>query len=97
MTGPTPATPALLTPLAVRGVTRPNRLVVAPMCQYSATDGLVGDHHLVHLGRFGLGGSGLVLVEATAVTPEGRVSHGDSLGPWTGPEPVQVRAPQRTS
>jgi 2,4-dienoyl-CoA reductase-like NADH-dependent reductase (Old Yellow Enzyme family) len=51
------------------------------MCQYSVTDGLVGDYHLVHLGRFALGGFGLVVVEATGVTPEGRISHGD-VGLW---------------
>ena len=77
-----PTRPALLTPLALRGVTLPNRLVVAPMCQYSVTDGLVGDYHLVHLGRFALGGFGLVLVEATAVTADGRISHGD-VGLWS--------------
>ncbi len=74
--------PALLTPLTLRGVTLPNRLVVAPMCQYSVTDGLVGDYHLVHLGRFALGGFGTVVVEAAAVTPEGRISHGD-VGLWS--------------
>jgi 2,4-dienoyl-CoA reductase-like NADH-dependent reductase (Old Yellow Enzyme family) len=74
--------PALFTPLTLRGLTLPNRLVVAPMCQYSVTDGLVGDYHLVHLGRFALGGFGLVLVEATGVTPEGRISHGD-VGIWS--------------
>jgi 2,4-dienoyl-CoA reductase-like NADH-dependent reductase (Old Yellow Enzyme family) len=63
-------------------MTLPNRLVVAPMCQYSVTDGLVGDYHLAHLGRFALGGFGLVLVEATGVTPEGRISHGD-VGLWS--------------
>jgi 2,4-dienoyl-CoA reductase-like NADH-dependent reductase (Old Yellow Enzyme family) len=73
---------ALLQPLTVRARTLPNRLVVAPMCQYSATDGLVGDYHLVHLGRFALGGFGLVIVEATAVTAEGRISHGD-VGLWS--------------
>ncbi|WP_232807093.1 NADH:flavin oxidoreductase/NADH oxidase [Geodermatophilus chilensis] len=74
--------PALLTPLTLRGVTLPNRLVVAPMCQYSVDDGLVGDYHLVHLGRFALGGFGLVVVEATAVTADGRISHGD-VGLWS--------------
>jgi 2,4-dienoyl-CoA reductase-like NADH-dependent reductase (Old Yellow Enzyme family) len=73
--------PALLQPLTLRGVTLPNRLVVAPMCQYSVTDGLVGDYHLVHLGRFALGGFGLVMVEATGVTAEGRISPGD-VGIW---------------
>ena len=75
------STPALLQPLTLRGVTLPNRLVVAPMCQYSVTDGRVGDYHLVHLGRFALGGFGTVVVEATGVTPEGRISHGD-VGLW---------------
>src|SRR4051812_765784 len=74
--------PALFQPLTVRGRTLPNRLVVAPMCQYSVTDGLVGDYHLVHLGRFALGGFGLVIVEATAVTADGRISHGD-VGLWS--------------
>jgi 2,4-dienoyl-CoA reductase-like NADH-dependent reductase (Old Yellow Enzyme family) len=68
--------------MTVRGVTLRNRLVVAPMCQYSVTDGLVGDYHLVHLGRFALGGFGLVIVEATGVTAEGRISHGD-VGLWS--------------
>jgi 2,4-dienoyl-CoA reductase-like NADH-dependent reductase (Old Yellow Enzyme family) len=75
-------TSALFSPLTLRGLTLPNRLVVAPMCQYSATDGFVGDYHLVHLGRFALGGFGLVIVEATGVTPEGRISHGD-VGLWS--------------
>jgi len=74
--------PALLQPLTVRGLTLRNRLVVAPMCQYSVTDGLVGDYHLVHLGRFALGGFGLVVVEATGVTADGRISHGD-VGLWS--------------
>src|SRR3954451_1416331 len=74
--------PALFQPLTVRQRTLPNRLVVAPMCQYSVTDGLVGDYHLVHLGRFALCGFGLVIVEATAVTAEGRISHGD-VGLWS--------------
>jgi 2,4-dienoyl-CoA reductase-like NADH-dependent reductase (Old Yellow Enzyme family) len=75
-------TPALLSPLTLRGLTLPNRLVVAPMCQYSVTDGFVGDYHLVHLGRFALGGFGLVVVEATGVTADGRISHGD-VGLWS--------------
>ncbi|MQA32873.1 NADH:flavin oxidoreductase/NADH oxidase [Modestobacter roseus] len=76
-----PTTPALLQPLTLRGVTLPNRLAVAPMCQYCVTDGVVGDYHLVHLGRFALGGFGLVVVEATGVTAEGRISPGD-VGLW---------------
>jgi 2,4-dienoyl-CoA reductase-like NADH-dependent reductase (Old Yellow Enzyme family) len=73
--------PALLQPLTLRGTTLPNRLAVAPMCQYNVTDGVVGDYHLVHLGRFALGGFGLVMVEATGVTAEGRISPGD-VGLW---------------
>jgi 2,4-dienoyl-CoA reductase-like NADH-dependent reductase (Old Yellow Enzyme family) len=73
--------PQLLQPLTLRGLTLPNRLVVAPMCQYSVTDGLVGDYHLVHLGRFALGGFGTVMVEATGVTADGRISPGD-VGLW---------------
>ena len=76
------STPAVLQPLTIRGITLRNRLVVAPMCQYSVTDGLVGDYHLVHLGRFALGGFGLVIVEATGVTADGRISHGD-VGLWS--------------
>jgi 2,4-dienoyl-CoA reductase-like NADH-dependent reductase (Old Yellow Enzyme family) len=68
--------------MSLRGLTLRNRLVVAPMCQYSVTDGLVGDYHLVHLGRFALGGFGLVIVEATGVTADGRISHGD-VGLWS--------------
>src|SRR5829696_7740656 len=79
---PSVTTSALFDPLTLRGVTLPNRLVVAPMCQYSVTDGFVDDYHLVHLGRFALGGFGLVMVEATGVTPEGRISHGD-VGLWS--------------
>src|SRR3954454_9316645 len=76
------STPALLQPLTLRGLTLRNRLVVAPMCQYSVADGFVGEYHLVHLGRFALGGFGLVIVEATGVTAEGRISHGD-VGLWS--------------
>jgi 2,4-dienoyl-CoA reductase-like NADH-dependent reductase (Old Yellow Enzyme family) len=76
------STPALLSPFPLRGVTLPNRLVVAPMCQYSVTGGMVGDYHLVHLGRFALGGFGTVIVEATGVTADGRISHGD-VGLWS--------------
>lgn len=71
----------LFSPLALRGLTLRNRTVVSPMCQYSAIDGLANDWHLVHLGRFAQGGFGLVMVEATGVVPEGRISYGD-LGLW---------------
>ena len=74
---------ALFTPLTIRGVTLRNRIWVAPMCQYSADaeDGMTTDWHLVHLGSFGQGGAGLVITEATAVSPEGRISPQD-LGLW---------------
>lgn len=71
----------LFTPLTVRGVTVRNRLWVAPMCQYSAEDGLPGDWHHVHLAQFASGGAGLVMAEATAVLPEGRISPEDT-GLW---------------
>jgi 2,4-dienoyl-CoA reductase-like NADH-dependent reductase (Old Yellow Enzyme family) len=71
----------LFSELRLRDITLQNRLVVAPMCQYSATDGMASDYHLVQFGRFALGGFGTVMLEATAATPEGRISHGD-LGLW---------------
>lgn len=77
-----PLLPHLARPLTVRGVTLPNRIVVSPMCQYSATDGLPNDWHLVHLGSRAVGGAGLVLTEATAVSPEGRISPQDT-GIWS--------------
>jgi 2,4-dienoyl-CoA reductase-like NADH-dependent reductase (Old Yellow Enzyme family) len=67
----------LLTPFTVRGVTLRNRIVVSPMCQYSSVDGLADDWHLVHLGSRASGGAGLVFVEASAVTAEGRITPGD--------------------
>lgn len=73
--------PLLFTPLKLHGVTLPNRAVVSPMCMYSSKAGLANDFHLVHLGQFALGGAGLILMEATAVSPEGRISPED-LGLW---------------
>jgi 2,4-dienoyl-CoA reductase-like NADH-dependent reductase (Old Yellow Enzyme family) len=75
--------PRLFDPLALRGLTLPNRIAVSPMCQYQATDGLANDWHLVHLGGLAQGGAGLVLTEATAVSREGRISP-DDLGIWSG-------------
>lgn len=66
----------LLSPFALRGVTLPNRIAVAPMCQYSATDGVPDDWHLVHLGQFAQSGPGLILAEATGVEPQGRITPG---------------------
>jgi 2,4-dienoyl-CoA reductase-like NADH-dependent reductase (Old Yellow Enzyme family) len=71
----------LLSPLTIRGVGFRNRIVMSPMCQYSATEGLANDWHLVHLGSRAAGGVALVMVEATAVTREGRISPGD-MGIW---------------
>ncbi len=71
----------LISPVTLRGLTLRNRTVVAPMCQYSAIDGFANDWHMVHLGRFGIGGFGLVVVEATGVLPEARISFAD-LGLW---------------
>jgi 2,4-dienoyl-CoA reductase-like NADH-dependent reductase (Old Yellow Enzyme family) len=68
-------------PIEIRGVKARNRIVVSPMCQYSAQDGHVGDWHLVHLGKFAQGGAGIVFVEATAVEKRGRITHGDT-GIW---------------
>ena len=72
---------ALFTPLSLRSVTIPNRVGVSPMCQYSAEHGLANDWHLVHLGARAIGGAGLVMTEAAAVSPEGRISPQD-LGLW---------------
>lgn len=71
----------LFSPVTYRGLTLKNRVIVAPMCQYSCKHGFATDWHLVHLGRFALGGFSLVIAEATAVTPEGRISYAD-LGLW---------------
>ena len=73
--------PLLFQPLELRGVRLRNRIVVSPMCQYSAKDGQVTDWHLVHLGKFAQGGAGIVFVEATAVERRGRITHGDT-GIW---------------
>lgn len=72
----------LFTPLTLREVTFRNRIFVSPMCQYSSHDGLPTDWHMVHLGSRAVGGAGLVMVEATAVSREGRISPSDS-GIWS--------------
>lgn len=71
----------LFSPYTIKNITLRNRIVVSPMCQYSATDGFANDWHLVHLGTRATGGAGLVIQEATAVLPEGRISYAD-LGIW---------------
>jgi 2,4-dienoyl-CoA reductase-like NADH-dependent reductase (Old Yellow Enzyme family) len=71
----------LFSPLAIREIKFRNRIAVSPMCEYSSTDGFANDWHLVHLGSRAVGGAALVITEASAVTPEGRISPGD-LGIW---------------
>ena len=72
----------LFSPLTLRGVTFKNRVFVSPMCQYSSEDGMPTDWHLVHLGSRAVGGAGMVMVEATAVSPEGRITPWD-MGIWS--------------
>jgi NADH:flavin oxidoreductases, Old Yellow Enzyme family len=72
----------LLSPLTIRGITFRNRIVMSPMCQYVAKEGMADDWHLVHLGSRAAGGVALVIAEATAVTRDGRITQGD-LGIWT--------------
>lgn len=83
-------TPPMLLPLTVRGLTLKNRIVVSPMAQYSATDGVAGDWHLVHLGARALGGAALVMVEMTSPTPEGRITPG-CTGLWNDAQEVALR------
>lgn len=71
----------LFSPISIKGVTLKNRIIVSPMCQYSSVDGFASDWHFVHLGSFAIGGAALLLVEATGVSPEGRISPSD-LGLW---------------
>ena len=81
MKDPMPEPNHLFSPLTLRGVELPNRIGVSPMCQYSSVDGFATDWHLVHLGSRASGGAGLVIVEASAVSPEGRITPFD-LGIW---------------
>ncbi len=71
----------LFEPLTLRSITLKNRIAVSPMCEYSSEHGFANDWHLVHLGSRAVGGAGLVITEATAVSPEGRITHG-CLGIW---------------
>ncbi len=71
----------LFSPFTLRDITFRNRIAVSPMCQYSCEDGFASDWHLVHLGSRAVGGAGLVMVEATAVTEDGRITYGDH-GLW---------------
>ncbi len=76
-----PAPVHLFSPLTQRSVTLPNRIAVSPMCQYCATDGFADEWHFVHLASRAVGGAGLVMTEAAAISPEGRITPGD-LGIW---------------
>src|SRR6059058_6343461 len=72
----------LFSPIELGPLALANRIAIAPMCQYSAEQGLPTDWHMIHLGHLALSGAGLLIIEATAVTPEGRISP-DDLGLWS--------------
>jgi 2,4-dienoyl-CoA reductase-like NADH-dependent reductase (Old Yellow Enzyme family) len=82
--------PALFEPFRLRDVTLKNRIAVSPMCQYMAQDGLVNDWHRAHYAGLARGGAGLVVVEATAVSPEGRITPAD-LGLWNDAQAEALR------
>ncbi|QRM56959.1 NADH:flavin oxidoreductase/NADH oxidase [Sinorhizobium sp. BG8] len=75
------STAALFQPIKIRGLNLLNRIVIAPMCQYSAEEGCMNEWHLIHLGKLALSGAALLTIEATAVVPEGRITYAD-LGLW---------------
>ncbi len=80
----------LFTPFSVGGLTLANRIVIAPMCQYSAIDGCMTDWHLIHLGHLALSGAALLTIEATAVLPEGRITYAD-VGLWSDENEAAMR------
>src|SRR5437762_14011268 len=82
--------PGLFDPLAIRDLNFANRVFVSPMCQYSSEDGFANDWHLVHLGSRAVGGAALVICEATAVSPEGRITPHD-LGIWKDEHVVNLK------
>ena len=90
-TNPPGSMSQLFSPITMRGLTLRNRTVISPMCQYSARHGVANAWHLVHLGRFALGGFGLVIVEASGVVPEGRISYGD-VGIWNDEQATALAA-----
>jgi len=91
MTNTSRPSPHLFRPLTIRGLTLRNRVVISPMCQHAASDGNAAtDWHLVHLGKFALGGASLIFTESTAVSPEGRVWHRD-LGLWSDRQIAPLR------
>ncbi|RYF34940.1 MAG: oxidoreductase, partial [Comamonadaceae bacterium] len=67
----------LFSPLDIGAMRLDNRILIAPMCQYSAVDGTAGDWHMMHLGQLALSGASLLIIEATAVSPEARITPGD--------------------
>jgi 2,4-dienoyl-CoA reductase-like NADH-dependent reductase (Old Yellow Enzyme family) len=81
----------LFSPIQIKSVTFKNRIVISPMCQYAAEDGFANDWHLVHLGSRASGGAALIIQEATAVSPEGRISPGD-LGLWKDEQIEKLKA-----
>src|SRR5664279_83639 len=81
MTSHSSGVPHLFQSLTIKSVTLRNRIGVSPMCEYSSEDGVATDWHLVHLGARAAGGAALVIAEATAVSPEGRITPGDA-GIW---------------
>lgn len=80
----------LFTPFTLGPLQLPNRVIIAPMCQYSAIDGLASDWHLIHYGGLALSGAGMLILEATAVSPEGRISPQD-LGLWADPQEAALQ------
>ncbi|MEO6329996.1 MAG: oxidoreductase, partial [Ginsengibacter sp.] len=80
----------LFEPLKIRGIEFKNRIAVSPMCEYSSIDGFANDWHFVHLGSRAVGGAGLILTEATAVSPEGRITLSD-LGLWKDEHIVELK------
>eukprot|EP01132_Coremiostelium_polycephalum_P009717 gene9717-11932_t len=80
----------LFTPITIKDMTLKNRIVVPPMCQYSSKDGFMNDFHLAHLGSFAMGGASLIIFEATAVVPEGRITYGDA-GIWKDEHVPQLK------
>src|SRR6056297_508708 len=72
------STPALFTPTRIGALELDNRIVIAPMCQYSAKDGCLTDWHVMHYGQLAMSGAGLLIFEAAAVAPEGRISWADA-------------------
>src|SRR5690349_8550252 len=85
-----PRLSALFSPIEVGSLKLANRIVIAPMCQYSAEDGFMSDWHTIHLGHLALSGAALLTIEATAVTPEGRISYADT-GLWSDENEAAMR------